>query len=59
MYAAGTPLFERAQEAGEARTDVSFDDLLRMVSGLTAAGFVDDDQRDRVLEIALDGVRAR
>ena len=59
MYAAGTPLFERAQEAGEARKDVSFDDLLRMVSGLTAAGFVDDDQRARVLEIALDGVRAR
>ncbi|MGY4768074.1 TetR/AcrR family transcriptional regulator [Kribbella sp. CWNU-51] len=59
MYAAGTPLFERAQEAGEARKDVSFDDLLRMVSGLTAAGFVDDDQRGRVLEIALDGVRAR
>ncbi|MEU4287866.1 TetR/AcrR family transcriptional regulator [Kribbella sp. NPDC026596] len=59
MYAAGTPLFERAQAAGEARTDVSFDDLLRMVSGLTAAGFVDDDQRVRVLEIALDGVRAR
>ena len=59
MYAAGTPLFERAQKAGEARKDVSFDDLLRMVSGLTAAGFVDDDQRVRVLEIALDGVRAR
>ena len=59
MYAAGTPLFERAQKAGDARKDVSFDDLLRMVSGLTAAGFVDDDQRVRVLEIALDGVRAR
>ena len=59
MYAAGTPLFERAQAAGEARTDVSFDDLLRMVSGLTGAGFVDDAQRDRVLQIALDGVRVR
>jgi AcrR family transcriptional regulator len=59
MYAAGTPLFERAQEAGEARKDVSFDDLLRMVSGLTAAGFVDQDQRDRVLAIALEGVRTR
>jgi hypothetical protein len=38
---------------------VSFDDLLRMVSGLTAAGFVDQAQRDRVLTIALDGVRVR
>ncbi|TDW15669.1 TetR/AcrR family transcriptional regulator [Kribbella kalugense] len=59
MYAAGTPLFERAQAAGAARKDVSFDDLLRMVSGLTAAGFVDQAQRDRVLAIALEGVRAR
>ncbi|MEU4198279.1 helix-turn-helix domain-containing protein [Kribbella sp. NPDC026611] len=59
MYAAGTPLFERAQAAGEARTDISFDDLLRMVSGLTAAGFTDQAQRNRVLNIALDGVRAR
>jgi AcrR family transcriptional regulator len=59
MYAAGTPLLEHAQEAGEARKDLSFDDLLRMVSGLTAAGFVDQEQRDRVTAIALDGVRAR
>ncbi|MEU8221897.1 helix-turn-helix domain-containing protein [Kribbella sp. NPDC048915] len=59
MYDAGHPLFERAQEAGEARKDVSFDDLLRMVSGLTGAGYVDEAQRDRVLAIALDGVRNR
>jgi AcrR family transcriptional regulator len=58
MYAAGEPLFERAQQAGEARTDIAFDDLLRMVSGITAAAFVDDDQRERVLQIALDGVRS-
>jgi AcrR family transcriptional regulator len=59
MYEAGEPLLVRAQEAGEARTDITFDDVLRMVSGLTAAGFVDDEQRERVLAIALDGVRAR
>jgi AcrR family transcriptional regulator len=58
MYAAGEPLFERAQQAGEVRTDIAFDDLLRMVSGITAAAFVDDDQRERVLQIALDGVRS-
>ena len=58
MYAAGTPLFERAQEAGEARKDVDFDDVLRMVSGLTGAVFVDESQRERVLQIALEGVRA-
>lgn len=59
MYAAGTPLFEDAQKSGDARSDVSFDDVLRMVSGLTAAGYVDNAQRDRVLAIALDGIRAR
>ncbi|MGR6973924.1 TetR/AcrR family transcriptional regulator [Streptomyces cynarae] len=58
MYRAGGPLFERAQQAGEARTDMTFDDLLRMVAGITATNFLDDAQRDRVLNVALDGVRA-
>ncbi|MCL6670337.1 TetR/AcrR family transcriptional regulator [Streptomyces sp. NPDC101209] len=57
MYAAGGPLFERAQAAGEARKDMDFTDLLRMVAGITATAFDDDAQRDRVLAIALDGVR--
>lgn len=59
MYEAGEPLFDRAREAGEVRDDVTFDDVLRMISGITAGAFVDDAQRDRVLRIALDGVRAR
>jgi AcrR family transcriptional regulator len=58
MYAAGGPLLERAQEAGQARRDMDFVDLLRMVAGITATAFDDDVQRDRVLSIALDGVRA-
>ncbi|MFJ9151169.1 TetR/AcrR family transcriptional regulator [Streptomyces sp. NPDC102270] len=57
MYAAGGPLFARAQEAGEAREDMDFTDLLRMIAGITATAFDDDVQRDRVLSIALDGVR--
>ena len=57
MYAAGEPLLVRAQEAGEVRRDVAFDDVLRLVSGLTSAAFVDDAQRDRVLALALDGLR--
>ncbi|MFF0156972.1 TetR/AcrR family transcriptional regulator [Streptomyces sp. NPDC005263] len=59
MYAAGGPLLERAQKAGEARTDMDFTDLLRMVAGITGTTFDDDAQRDRVLSVALDGVRAR
>ncbi|GAB7106062.1 TetR/AcrR family transcriptional regulator [Streptomyces phaeofaciens JCM 4814] len=58
MYAAGGPLFERAQRAGAARADMDFGDLLRLVAGITATAFTDDAQRDRVLGIALDGVRA-
>lgn len=59
MYAAGQPLFDRAQQAGEIRPDAAFDDVLRMVSGLTSATFVDDAQRERVLTFALDGLRAQ
>jgi hypothetical protein len=59
MYAAFEPLLARAQSSGAARADVSADDLLRLVSGLTAGGYVDEDQRERVLTVALDGVRAR
>jgi AcrR family transcriptional regulator len=57
MYEAGEPLFARAQASGDVRADVSFDDTLRMVSGLTSATFVDDAQRDRVLALALSGLR--
>ncbi|MFD4947119.1 TetR/AcrR family transcriptional regulator [Streptomyces sp. NPDC058239] len=57
MYEAGGPLLSRAQAAGEARTDMSFDDLIRMVAGITGAAYPEPEQRDRVLEIALDGVR--
>jgi len=37
MYDAGQPLFDQAQNSGTIRPDTSFDDVLRMVSGLTAA----------------------
>ena len=58
MYEAGEPLFVRAQAAGVVRADANFDDLLRMVSGLMSAAFVDDAQRERVLTLALGGLRA-
>jgi AcrR family transcriptional regulator len=58
LRTAGKPLLSRAQEAGDARTDTSFDDVMRMVVGLTASVFVDEAQRERVLAMALDGVRA-
>ncbi|MEU4242293.1 TetR/AcrR family transcriptional regulator [Actinoplanes sp. NPDC026619] len=57
MYDAGEPLLERAQKEGIVRPDLTFDDLLRMVSGLTSGAYVDDAQRDRVVALALDGLR--
>ncbi|MFE2984522.1 TetR/AcrR family transcriptional regulator [Streptomyces sp. NPDC059262] len=59
MLDAGEPLLLRAQAAGEVRSDMSFDDLLRLVSGVTGAAYVDTEQRDRVFGITLDGMRAR
>ncbi|HEV2343761.1 MAG TPA: helix-turn-helix domain-containing protein [Actinocrinis sp.] len=59
LFAAGEPLLTRAQEAGVVRTDVSIDDLVRLVSGITMMTFVEPGQMERVVGIALDGLRAR
>jgi AcrR family transcriptional regulator len=59
INAAGTPLLERAQESGDARADVSFDDVVRLVGGITMMTFVEPGQLERVLGMALDGLRAR
>ena len=56
---AGEPLLARAQQAGVVRPDLTFDDFLRLLSGITSGKFADDAQRDRVLAIALDGIRTR
>lgn len=57
LYGSGEPLLKRAQEAGAVRKDTSIDDVMRLVAGITATGFVDDAQRERVLSLALDGLR--
>jgi AcrR family transcriptional regulator len=57
MYQAASPLFERAQAAGEVRKDTNLDDVLRLVSGVTASHYDSDEQRDRVLALALDAIR--
>ena len=59
LYEAGEPLVRRAQEAGELRGDASIGDVIRMVSGIAGVAFDDDEQRDRVIAMAIDGLRAR
>ncbi|MBB5786448.1 TetR/AcrR family transcriptional regulator [Jiangella mangrovi] len=59
VNAAGEPLLRRAQESGDARPDASFDDVIRLVGGVTMYPFADPAQLERVLTMALDGVRVR
>ncbi|HZP50327.1 helix-turn-helix domain-containing protein [Actinocrinis sp.] len=59
LFTYGEPLLARAQESGAVRGDVSFGDVLHMVSGITMANFAEEGQMERVLDIALDGLRTR
>jgi len=54
---AGTSLIERAQRAGVVRADTSFIDVIRMVAGIAMVPTEDPAQKERLLELALDGLR--
>jgi AcrR family transcriptional regulator len=56
---AGQPLLTRAQQAGAVRPDVSFLDVIRLVSGVTMIKTASEDDIRRVLRMALDGLRYR
>ncbi|MBO9578818.1 MAG: TetR/AcrR family transcriptional regulator [Microbacteriaceae bacterium] len=59
MYEAGEPVLRRAQAAGVARDDVAIEDVVRLIAGVAAVQFPDPEQRERVLGLAVDGIRAR
>jgi AcrR family transcriptional regulator len=56
---AGEPLLDAAQASGDARDDVEFMDVVRMVGGIATMANAEPDQVDRILDVALDGLRAR
>jgi AcrR family transcriptional regulator len=56
---AGTTLVERAQRAGAVRTDTTFLDIVRMVGAIAMVPTEDPEQKNRLLELALDGLRYR
>jgi len=56
---AGTALVERAQQAGVIRADTNFMDVGRMVAGIAMVPTADPEQQERLLELALDGLRYR
>jgi AcrR family transcriptional regulator len=57
LFAAGEPLLRRAQRAGAVRPDVDFGDVLQMVGGITRIPASEPGQIERILSIALDGLR--
>ena len=59
MYQSGEPLLRRAQELGEVRPDIAIDDAVRLVAGVAGVAFPDAEQRERVVDMALDGLRTR
>jgi AcrR family transcriptional regulator len=59
ILSAGTELLERAQQAGVVRADADFVDVARMVSGIAVVPTADAEQKERMLQLALDGLRYR
>jgi AcrR family transcriptional regulator len=59
LYVAGEPLLRRAQEAGIARPDVTIDEVVRMVAGIAKIPADDPADIQRLLAVALDGLRYR
>jgi AcrR family transcriptional regulator len=59
FYGAGEPLLRRAQEAGAVRPDVAIDDVVKMVGGIAKIQGADAATVERILSVALDGLRYR
>jgi AcrR family transcriptional regulator len=57
LYAAGTPLLKRGQDAGVVRPDVEFSDVMHMVIGIAKVPATDPSQVEHILRVALDGLR--
>jgi AcrR family transcriptional regulator len=59
LHAAGEPLLRRAQGAGIVRPDVTIDEVVRLVGGIAKIPADDPADVERVLALALDGLRYR
>jgi AcrR family transcriptional regulator len=57
LYAAGEPLLHRAQDAGIVRPDVTIEDVIRLVGGVAKMPAASPEDVQRVLAIAVDGLR--
>jgi AcrR family transcriptional regulator len=59
FYRAGEPLLTRAQASGDVRPDVTINDVVQMVGGIAKISAADPADVERILSIALDGLRYR
>jgi AcrR family transcriptional regulator len=59
LHDAGKPLLERAQAAGQVRADANIEDVVRMVGAIAKMPATEPADIERVLDIALDGLRVR
>jgi AcrR family transcriptional regulator len=59
LYSAGGPLLQRAQEAGEVRTDTDLAAVIQLVGGVAKIQGADAAQIEHLLQIVLDGLRTR
>ena len=57
FYGAGEPLLQRAQDAGIVRKDVDIVEVVRMVAGIAKMPSTTPEQIERILDLALDGLR--
>jgi AcrR family transcriptional regulator len=59
LHSAGEPLLRRAQDAEIVRPDVTIDEVVRLVAGIAKIPTDDPADVQRVLALALDGLRYR
>ncbi len=57
LYAAGGPLLQRAQHERVVRADIDLTEIIQMVGGIAKIQGADPEQIDRILDLALDGLR--
>ena len=59
LNSAGEPLLSRAQDAGVVRHDTNIQDIIRMVAGIAKMPSAEPGEVERVLDLALDGLRVQ
>ncbi len=59
LFSAGGPLLERAQQAQAVRPDTDLPEIIQLVGGIAKIPAAEPEQIERILGIALDGLRYR